>query len=113
MEFQVQKHLKAAPLHQPHNLAPIRCLAERFPDLEQVACFDTAFHSTQPWQARTYGLPQALTDAEIDALIDAAVVSTGAAGMQDMGKVMGVLKGQMAGRADMAAVSARIKARLA
>lgn len=51
-----------APLHQPHNLAPIRCLAERFPDLEQVACFDTAFHSTQPWQARTYGLPQALTD---------------------------------------------------
>jgi len=58
-------------------------------------------------------LPQALTDAEIDALIDAAVVSTGAAGMQDMGKVMGVLKGQMAGRADMAAVSARIKARLA
>lgn len=58
-------------------------------------------------------LPQALTDAEIDALIDAAVVSTSAAGMQDMGKVMGVLKGQMAGRADMAAVSARIKARLA
>jgi len=58
-------------------------------------------------------LPQALTDAEIDALIDADVVSTGAAGMQDMGKVMGVLKGQMAGRADMAAVSARIKARLA
>ena len=58
-------------------------------------------------------LPQALTDAEIDALIDAAVVSTGAAGMQGMGKVMGVLKGQMAGRADMAAVSARIKARLA
>ena len=58
-------------------------------------------------------LPQALTDAEIDALIDAAVVSTGAAGMQDMGKVMSVLKGQMAGRADMAAVSARIKARLA
>lgn len=51
-----------APLHQPHNLAPIRCLAERFPDLEQVACFDTAFHSTQPWHARTYGLPQALTD---------------------------------------------------
>ena len=58
-------------------------------------------------------LPQALTDAEIDALIDAAVVSAGAAGMQDMGKVMGVLKGQMAGRADMVAVSARIKARLA
>ena len=51
-----------APLHQPHNLAPIRILARSFPDLEQVACFDTAFHSTQPWLARTYALPQALTD---------------------------------------------------
>ena len=51
-----------APLHQPHNLAPIRILARSFPDLEQVACFDTAFHSKQPWLARTYALPQALTD---------------------------------------------------
>ncbi len=51
-----------APLHQPHNLAPIRILAKSFPDLEQVACFDTAFHSTQPWIARTFALPQALTD---------------------------------------------------
>lgn len=57
-------------------------------------------------------LPQPLTDAEIDALIEAAVASTGAAGLPDMGKVMGAVKGQMAGRADMAAVSARIKARL-
>ena len=51
-----------APLHQPHNLAPMRILAKNFPDLEQVACFDTAFHSKQPWLARTYALPQALTD---------------------------------------------------
>ena len=51
-----------APLHQPHNLAPMRILAKNFPDLEQVACFDTAFHSTQPWLARTFALPQALTD---------------------------------------------------
>lgn len=51
-----------APLHQPHNLAPMRILAKNFPDLEQVACFDTAFHSQQPWLARTYALPQALTD---------------------------------------------------
>ena len=57
-------------------------------------------------------LPQPLTDAEIDALIEAAVASTGAAGLPDMGKVMGAVKSQMAGRADMAAVSARIKARL-
>jgi uncharacterized protein YqeY len=58
-------------------------------------------------------LPQALTEAEIDALIDQAIADTGAAGMQEMGKVMAVLKPQMAGRADMAAVSGRIKARLA
>ena len=58
-------------------------------------------------------LPQALTEAEIDALIDQAIADTGAAGMQEMGKVMAVLKPQMAGRADMAAVSGRVKARLA
>lgn len=51
-----------APLHQPHNLAPMRILARNFPDLDQVACFDTAFHSTQPWLARTFALPQELTD---------------------------------------------------
>ena len=51
-----------APLHQPHNLAPMHILAKSFPDLEQVACFDTAFHSTQPWLARTFALPQALTE---------------------------------------------------
>ena len=37
-----------APLHQPHNLAPIRIIAERMPQLPQVACFDTAFHHGQP-----------------------------------------------------------------
>lgn len=57
-------------------------------------------------------LPAALTDDEIDALIDEAVASTGAHGMQDMGKVMGVLKPQMQGRADMGAVSGKVKARL-
>jgi acetate kinase len=51
-----------APLHQPHNVAPIRILAKNFPALPQVACFDTAFHSTQPPLARNFALPQALTD---------------------------------------------------
>lgn len=51
-----------APLHQPHNVAPIRILAKNYPDMKQVACFDTAFHSTQPAMARHFGLPQALTD---------------------------------------------------
>lgn len=57
-------------------------------------------------------LPAALSEAEINALIDTAIADTGATGMQDMGKVMGVLKPQLQGRADMAAVSKLIKARL-
>lgn len=57
-------------------------------------------------------LPAALSEDEINALIDTAIADTGAAGMQDMGKVMGVLKPQLQGRADMAAVSKLIKARL-
>lgn len=57
-------------------------------------------------------LPQPLSDDEIDALIDQAITETGAAGMQDMGKVMGKLKPQMQGRADMGAVSGKVKKRL-
>jgi uncharacterized protein YqeY len=56
--------------------------------------------------------PQPLTDAEIDAAIAAAIATTGASGIAAMGKVMAELKPQLAGRADMAAVSARTKARL-
>jgi uncharacterized protein YqeY len=58
-------------------------------------------------------LPQQLTAEEIDTMIDGAIAASGAAGMQDMGKVMALLKPHMAGRADMGAVSARIKAKLA
>ncbi len=57
-------------------------------------------------------LPQPLTEEEIAALIDEAMASTGASSMQDMGKVMGVLKPQVQGRADMGALSAQIKQRL-
>jgi len=57
-------------------------------------------------------LPTALSDNEIATLIDAAITTSGAAGMQDMGKVMGLLKPQMQGRADMGAVSKLIKAKL-
>lgn len=53
------------PLHQPHNLRPIRSLAQRYPSLPQVACFDTAFHQTQSRVAKTYPLPRALTDSGI------------------------------------------------
>lgn len=57
-------------------------------------------------------LPAALSEDEINALVDQAISQTGASGMQDMGKVMGVLKPQLQGRADMGAVSKTIKARL-
>ena len=49
-----------APHHQPHNLAAIRALAAVAPDLPQVACFDTAFHATQPEVARLLPLPAEL-----------------------------------------------------
>lgn len=58
-------------------------------------------------------MPQALSEAEISQLIDQAFEQTGASSMQDMGKVMGILKPQMQGRADMGAVSSLIKAKLA
>ncbi len=57
-------------------------------------------------------MPQQADEAEVAAEIDAAVAATGAAGPQDMGKVMGVLKAQLAGRTDLSAVSAQVKARL-
>lgn len=57
-------------------------------------------------------MPQALTEAEIDTLIAEAISASGARNMQEMGKVMAILKPQLSGRADMGAVSALIKARL-
>ncbi len=57
-------------------------------------------------------MPQQLSAAEVEAEVAAAIAQAGAAGPQDMGKVMGVLKGKLAGRADMTAVSAQVKAAL-
>jgi uncharacterized protein YqeY len=57
-------------------------------------------------------LPAQLSDAELDKLIAEAIASTGAASIKDMGKVMGVVKSKAAGKADMGAVGARIKAKL-
>ena len=50
-----------APLHQPHNLAAIESLAALAPDLPQIACFDTAFHTTVPDVARNFALPRSIT----------------------------------------------------
>jgi len=57
--------------------------------------------------------PQQLSDAEIEAAIAEAIAATGAAGPAGMGKVMAELKGKLAGRADMSAVSGKVKAKLA
>jgi acetate kinase len=51
-----------APLHQPHNLAPIRALAQQAPGLAQVACFDTAFHRTHSPLTQAYALPRSITE---------------------------------------------------
>ena len=54
-----------APLHQPHNLTPIRIALERVPELPQVACFDTSFHRTQPEVAQLFALPHELRKAGV------------------------------------------------
>jgi acetate kinase len=58
----LEKLVPLAPLHQPHNLVPIRLAAQRLPGLPQVACFDTAFHSCQPEIAQAFALPSAITE---------------------------------------------------
>jgi uncharacterized protein len=58
-------------------------------------------------------LPEPLSDAELDALIQRAIADTGATSIRDMGRVMAAVKSEAAGRADMGAVSARVKSRLA
>ena len=58
----LEKYVPLAPLHQPHNLAPIRALLERSPQLPQIACFDTAFHSGAPPVAQAFALPKSITD---------------------------------------------------
>lgn len=58
-------------------------------------------------------MPQALSDAEIDAAVAEAIAASGAQAPSDMGKVMGVLKGKLAGKADMSRVSGLVKAKLA
>ena len=58
----LETFIPLAPLHQPHNLTPIRDLLVRSPQLPQVACFDTAFHRAQPAVAQAFALPKTITD---------------------------------------------------
>ncbi len=55
---QLERYVSLAPLHQPHNLAPIRSIRARFPELPQVACFDTAFHRGHGAVAEHYAIPE-------------------------------------------------------
>jgi acetate kinase len=61
----LERFIPLAPLHQPHNLAPIRRALERAPELPQVACFDTSFHRTQPEVAQMFALPADLREAGV------------------------------------------------
>ncbi len=86
---------------------------------ESIAAFDAggrpelaAAERAEIEQLQAY-MPQPLPESEIDALIATAVAGAGAGGMAAMGKVMAALKPQLAGRADMTLVSAKVKARLA
>lgn len=54
-----------APLHQPHHIAAIKAISSRYPHTLQVACFDTAFHHTQPDIATHFALPRAITEASV------------------------------------------------
>jgi acetate kinase len=56
----LERYVSLAPLHQPHNLAPIKALAKNFPALPQVACFDTAFHRNHDALADHYAIPHQL-----------------------------------------------------
>lgn len=62
---QLTELIPLAPLHQPHNLAPIQTLMDAAPNIPQVACFDTAFHRSQPHVAQAFALPRELTDAGV------------------------------------------------
>jgi len=85
---------------------------ESIAQFEQGGRADLAAKEKSEIELLTAYLPAQLSEAEVDALIKDAIASTGAASIKDMGKVMGVVKARAAGRADMGAVSARIKAAL-
>ncbi|QRM20312.1 acetate/propionate family kinase [Dechloromonas sp. TW-R-39-2] len=58
---QLEQFITLAPLHQPHNLNGIKAIAKLLPQVRQVACFDTAFHRTNPPVAQAFAIPRALT----------------------------------------------------
>ncbi|MBE9608267.1 acetate/propionate family kinase [Chitinilyticum piscinae] len=61
---ELEKLIPLAPLHEPHNITPIKILQGLLPDVPQVACFDTAFHANQPELNQLYGLPYEFSQQE-------------------------------------------------
>lgn len=61
----LERLVPLVPLHQPHNLAPIKTIFERAPQLAQVACFDTSFHHTNPKVSQLFGLPLDYAEAGV------------------------------------------------
>lgn len=80
---------------------------------EQAGRQDLADRERAEIEVLSAYLPKQASEAEVAAEIDAAIAALGAAGPQDMGKVMGVLKQKLAGRTDLSAVSGRVRERLA
>ncbi|AKU22249.1 acetate/propionate family kinase [Massilia sp. MB5] len=62
---QLEQLIPLAPLHQPHNLAPVRSVLEMAPEVLQIGCFDTAFHTVQPELAQAFALPPSITSLGI------------------------------------------------
>jgi len=85
---------------------------ESISQFEQAARQDLVDKEQQEMQVISEYLPAQLSDSEIDKLVTEALTASGAESIKDMGKVMGILKPKLAGRADMGAVSAKIKSAL-
>jgi len=104
-------------LDEPESMAVIEKLVkqrrESIVQFEQAGRDELAAKERAEIEVLATYLPEQLGDDEIDAVIDAAIAGTGASSMRDMGKVMAEIKRTAQGRADMSAVSARVRARLA
>lgn len=85
---------------------------DSFEQYDKAGRDDLAQQEQQEMEILKAYMPAALSEAEIDALIDKAITATGASGMADMGKVMGTLKPEVQGRADMKALSAKVRGKL-
>ena len=91
----------------------VKSRQESFEIYEKAGRADLATQEREEIEIIQEYLPKQLSDAEAAAAIEAAIATTGAAGMKDMGKVVAALKAQHAGRIDFAKASAQVKARLA